>query len=95
MLTFHVDDIHCGHCVRAIKDALYKLDSAAAVDVDLNRRVVKVQSREIDERQVRSALIEAGYSPRAATTAHCTTTVSAERCGCASARCGCGHQEAA
>lgn len=40
-MQFEVDNMSCGHCVRAITKALQRLDPAAEVDVDLaTKRVV-------------------------------------------------------
>jgi len=87
MLTFQVNDIHCGHCVRAIKDALRVLDATASVDVDVSRRLVKVQSDRLDAASVRAALVEAGYPPDAA--AIPARSAAADCCACTSPRCGC------
>jgi len=90
MLTFQVDDIHCGHCVRVIKDALRGLDASASVDVDVSRHLVKVQSGRLDAASIRTALVQAGYSPGGAAIPECGTAA-ADCCGCTSARCGCAE----
>jgi len=85
MLTFQVNDMSCGHCVRAIKEAVRGLDPEADVDVDLARHRVRVESGRLDAVAVREALAQAGYSavpqqPR---------TESAGAGCCGTARCMC------
>jgi len=89
MLTFRVDDMTCGHCVRAIKDAVRALDAEAAVDVDLPRRLVRVHAAHLEGPRVRQALEEAGYFPCDVVPRKETPTSAAGGCGCSSVRCGC------
>ncbi|WP_260958764.1 heavy-metal-associated domain-containing protein [Pseudomonas citri] len=44
MQTFNVQGMSCGHCVKAITQAVQARDSAAQVQVDLGARTVQVQS---------------------------------------------------
>ncbi|HEY9029393.1 MAG TPA: heavy-metal-associated domain-containing protein, partial [Burkholderiaceae bacterium] len=60
MLTFQVNDMSCGHCVRAIKEAVRARDAEAAVDVDLARHRVRVESGRLDAAGVREAIMQAG-----------------------------------
>lgn len=62
MLEFHVPAMSCGHCVRAITEAVQEVDPRAKVDVDLTSKQVKVQTAEGREPIV-AALREAGYEP--------------------------------
>jgi copper chaperone len=87
MLTFRVDDMSCGHCVRAIKQAVRALDAGAAVDVDLSRHLVRVQASHLDAPAVSLALQQAGYSP--VDVAAAAPAAFAGSCGCVGARCGC------
>jgi len=89
MLTFRVDDMSCGHCVRAIKEAVRTLDPDAVVDVDLSRHLVRVHANRIDAPRVREALETAGYSPVALAAPEAPPPAVAGCCGCSSARCGC------
>jgi copper chaperone len=91
MLTFQVNDMSCGHCVRAIKEAVRELDADASVDVDLGRHLVRVQSDRLDAPRVRAALLRAGYTPDDAAPTQAPSLPSAPCCGCASVRCGCGN----
>jgi copper chaperone len=87
MLTFRVDDMSCGHCVRAIKQAVRALDASAAVDVDLSRHLVRIHASHLDAPAVSQALRQAGYSPVGV--AGAGPAAFAGCCGCVGARCGC------
>jgi copper chaperone len=87
MLTFRVDDMSCGHCVRAIKQAVRALDAGAAVDVDLSRHLVRIHASHLDAPAVSQALRQAGYSPVGV--AGAGPAAFAGCCGCVGARCGC------
>jgi len=89
MPTFRVDDMSCGHCVRAIKQAVRALDADAAVDVDLHRHLVRVHASRLDAPAVRQALQQAGYSPVDVAPAQVFAESTAGCCGCVGARCGC------
>jgi copper chaperone len=59
-MEFKIPAMSCGHCVRAITEAVKALDPAAQVEVDLPSKNVVVQSSQ--ERQaVAAALADAGY----------------------------------
>ena len=64
MLEYTVPDMSCGHCSRAITEAVHQLDPAARVEVDLASHRVRVETRESAER-VQAVLSEAGYPPAA------------------------------
>lgn len=63
MIEFHIPAISCGHCVRAVNEAIHEVDPAAQVEVDLARKRVQVESTSSREALVHS-LKEAGYSPQ-------------------------------
>lgn len=44
MQTFNVQGMSCGHCVKAITQAVQARDPAADVQVDLGAKTVRVQS---------------------------------------------------
>ncbi|AHL32005.1 copper resistance protein CopZ [Pseudomonas brassicacearum] len=44
MQTFNVQGMSCGHCVKAITQALQAKDPAAEVQIDLSAKTVQVQS---------------------------------------------------
>jgi copper chaperone len=62
MLEFNVPAMSCGHCVRAVTDAVHEVDPKAQVQVDLGRKKVQVQT-EAARSAVAAALTEAGYAP--------------------------------
>ncbi len=61
-----VEKMSCGHCVRAVTEAVREVDADAAVQVDLGAGAVRVDSAASLER-VRAAIVEAGFPVTAAT----------------------------
>ncbi|ENA35943.1 MULTISPECIES: heavy-metal-associated domain-containing protein [Pseudomonas] len=61
MHTFNVQGMSCGHCVKAVTQAITALDASARVDVDLPTGKVTVDSREAPE-PLLEAIREEGYS---------------------------------
>jgi copper chaperone len=62
MLEFNIPAISCGHCVRAVTEAVHEVDPKAEVQVDLATKRVQVQT-EAARPVVAAALAEAGYAP--------------------------------
>ena len=61
MQLFNVEGMTCGHCVKAVTQAIKSQDPAAEVTVDLAAKQVSVQSQL--SREVIAGLIrEEGYS---------------------------------
>lgn len=60
MRTFKVTGMTCGHCQRAVIQAIQTLDPAARVEVDLGAGSVSVDSA-LDEQAIREAIIAEGY----------------------------------
>lgn len=60
MQTFNVQGMSCGHCVKAITQAVQAKDPAADVHVDLGTRTVQVQSS-LPTDAVIAAIKEEGY----------------------------------
>lgn len=60
MQAFKVSGMSCGHCVRAITQAIKALDASAEVEVDLASGLVQV-SDGLDREQVQAAIREGGY----------------------------------
>jgi len=60
MQVFNVQGMSCGHCVKAITQAVQALDPAASVRVDLAAREVGVESA-LSADQVIEAIREEGY----------------------------------
>ena len=62
MTEFIVEGMSCGHCVNTVTEAIHRLDPAAAVDVDLGTKHVRVQS-DLDRFLLAQSLTDAGYDP--------------------------------
>jgi copper chaperone len=62
MIEFDIAALSCGHCVRAVTEAVHEVDPAARVDVDLASKHVTVQTQ-ADRETLKAALAEAGYAP--------------------------------
>ncbi|MNZ55568.1 Copper chaperone CopZ [compost metagenome] len=60
MQVFNVEGMSCGHCVKAITQALQAKDPAASVRVDLAAREVGVESA-LTAEQVIEVISEEGY----------------------------------
>jgi copper chaperone len=63
MQVFNVQGMSCGHCVKAITQALQAKDPAASVRVDLAAGEVGVESALTTE-QVIAAITEEGYDAK-------------------------------
>ena len=62
MIEFQIPNMTCGHCVRAITEAVQSVDPAARVVADLSLHQVQVESTAPRESLV-VTLTEAGYAP--------------------------------
>ncbi|EPA98166.1 heavy-metal-associated domain-containing protein [Pseudomonas umsongensis] len=60
MQVFNVEGMSCGHCVKAITQAVQAKDPAASVRVDLAAREVGVESA-LSAEQVIELISEEGY----------------------------------
>lgn len=60
MQQFKVSGMSCGHCVRAVTQAIQALEQTARVEVDLAAGVVRVDAR-LDAAQIQSVIREEGY----------------------------------
>lgn len=65
MQVFNVQGMSCGHCVKAITQALQAADPAASVRVDLAAKEVGVEST-LTAEQVIAAISEEGYEVKVA-----------------------------
>ena len=65
MQIFSVEGMTCGHCVRAVTQAVQSKDPAASVNVDLKAKEVGVVSR-LSPEEVISLITEEGYNARLA-----------------------------
>ena len=60
MSTFTVEGMNCGHCTKAITQAIVELDANAQVQTDLTSKTVTVSGTPSNE-QISQAITEAGY----------------------------------
>lgn len=58
--VFTVQGMNCGHCVKAVTQAVQALDPQAQVQVDLPSQKVEVQSTQPRE-AIAAAIVEEGY----------------------------------
>jgi len=59
-----VSDMNCGHCKARIEKALYDFTAPQSIEIDLEKKTVKVESQSTEEK-VMSVIQEAGYTPQA------------------------------
>ena len=60
-ITLQVDGMSCGHCIRAVTNAITALDGAAKVEVDLAAKRVIAQTKLLRAQVVR-AVEEEGFA---------------------------------
>lgn len=65
MQVFNVQGMTCGHCVRAVTNAIKGEDPAADVQVDLAKGEVAVESQ-LPAEQIIGLFVEEGYTAKAA-----------------------------
>ena len=63
MQVFNVEGMSCGHCVRAITQAVQAKDPSASVRIDLAAKEVGVESA-LSSDQVIAAISEEGYDAK-------------------------------
>nr|WP_314493795.1 cation transporter [uncultured Pseudomonas sp.] len=61
MQVFNVQGMTCGHCVKAVTQAVQAQDAEAKVEVDLAGKQVRVDSQLADER-ILELIREEGYA---------------------------------
>ena len=64
-MKFQIDNMTCGGCARSVTKAIQKVDPAAEVEIDLDRRLVEVRSEQ-PPTAFASALDQVGYPAVAA-----------------------------
>jgi copper chaperone len=82
MITFEVHDMSCGHCVKAITEALRATDKDARVQIDLARHRVQVEPVSADAEALSDAIREAGYTPMPRQEAGTHEPARSSCCGC-------------
>lgn len=63
MITLHVPDMGCDHCVQTITKTVRALDGDAAINADLGMQTVTIDTK-VDSVRVTAALEQAGYPAR-------------------------------
>ena len=64
--AYRVPDLSCAHCVMAVSEEVCKVQGVAAVDVDLDTKLVRVRGKALDDAALVAAIDEAGYDAVAA-----------------------------
>lgn len=62
MTDFIVNDMTCGHCASTITRAVKEVDSGATVDIDLDKKMVRIGSGK-PAADLLEAIQEAGFTP--------------------------------
>ena len=65
MQVFNVHGMTCGHCVRAVTNAIKGEDPAAEVQIDLTKGEVAVQSQ-LPAELIIGLIVEEGYTAKEA-----------------------------
>lgn len=64
-MKFHLPDMSCGGCVRAVTAAITQADAQAQIEADTVARTISVQTSATPQEVIR-ALAEAGFPASAA-----------------------------
>ena len=59
--VYTVPAIHCAHCAMSIREEVGEVEGVDEVDVDLDAKVVTIRGRDLDDAELRAAIVEAGY----------------------------------
>ena len=62
MIQFNIPSMSCGHCEKAVTQAVHQVDPQAKVDVNLGTKQVQVESS-AERQKIVDSLVEAGYEP--------------------------------
>ncbi|MCA0268697.1 MAG: heavy-metal-associated domain-containing protein [Bacteroidetes bacterium] len=64
--TLRIEGMSCGHCVRAVREALEPVDGVAVDDVTVGEATIRLDATAASwgdvEPRIRQALAEAGYA---------------------------------
>ncbi len=64
MQNFEVSGMTCGHCVRAVTEAVHGVDAGAQIEVDLHAGRVTVREETASPDRIAQALAAEGYPAR-------------------------------
>jgi copper chaperone len=60
--TYHVPEVSCGHCVKAITEELQPISGVSRVEVDVDTKLVTVEhDGSVTDAQLRSGIEAAGF----------------------------------
>ena len=59
--TILVEGMTCGHCEKAVKNALGELDGVKSVSVNLESKKVEVEGENLLDDKLKEAIEDAGY----------------------------------
>ena len=60
--TFEIQGMSCGHCVRAVREALDEVDGVTVEDVGIGSARVAYDPQQTDRARIVEAVEEAGYA---------------------------------
>jgi copper chaperone len=60
-ITYTVPGMSCEHCKAAVESFVADVSGVAAVDADLETKLVVVRGDSLDDGALRAAIVEAGY----------------------------------
>lgn len=60
--TLEIGGMSCGHCVKAVKDALAELDGVTAEEVRIGRATVSFDASTIPSESIAEKIRDAGYT---------------------------------
>lgn len=59
--TLLVEGMSCGHCEKAVKNALNELEGVSKVEVELSTKKVEVEGEGLNDLLIKGAIEDAGY----------------------------------
>ncbi|MCR2044304.1 heavy-metal-associated domain-containing protein [Anaerosalibacter massiliensis] len=59
--TILIEGMSCGHCVKAVEEALKELDEIKSVNVNLEEKKADIEGDSLDYNKIKEAIDEAGY----------------------------------
>jgi copper chaperone len=60
-VTYTVTGMSCGHCKAAVEEEVGRVPGVAAVNADLDTKLVVVRGEGLEDAALRAAIDEAGY----------------------------------
>jgi copper chaperone len=60
-ITYTVTGMSCGHCKAAVEEEVGRVPGVAAVNADLDTKLVVVRGEGLEDEALRAAIDEAGY----------------------------------